>query len=195
MHYYLGIDPSFTATGVSIHDENFNYLFGTVLEEPGHTKDSHAAMDISCLSLVEQLDLFIATFSTPDSVFDVVIENPAPTNMWAAVGLNILHGHLMHYLTSHPLVRDILIIPCTACDKFTGNKQHKKKYLVDYAHEHGLTPQCVKSDDIVSAAIFVSIYRSILSKDKAYDGKYSFIRNSSNVDWVQTNKSLLFKQK
>lgn len=158
----VGIDPSFSGTGLACVLKGKVYKTLKVKSQGGVYKNVTTLFSL-CDEISENVLAFIQTLMAdyPEEQVNVIVEYPAlqtPSGAYLAV----LMGKLYSCLTALPL-NVLYYIPPMACDAFTGNRQHKKSFLVDYCLKRNLISKKLSHDEC-TAIIFCLIFSNIVKK-------------------------------
>lgn len=157
----LGIDPSYTQTGVALYDGKYRtYKFN-------HKGTCYADI-VTNHNACDELFQEILSVIPENSVVDVVIEYPAFATKSGAY-LAIMNGYLNASLRMDSRVNSIVLVPPTACDSYTKNKQHSKTYLVDWCKKNNFISKRVTHDEC-TAIILIELLKAI--RLKKYKNSY-----------------------
>lgn len=161
MSLYLGIDPSFTGTGIALMtvDTNevvYSHKFSSNFSYKSITKAHQASW-----SIVNQVSEALLSYleSNNETLSAVIVEYPALATRSGAY-LAILNGVFSVYLKG--LNKPIYWIPPMACDAYVHNSFHAKSFLVNWCLTKGFISRRISHDEC-TAVIFVQILRDIVS--------------------------------
>lgn len=183
----LGIDPSFTRTGIVLLDgENILLSKNISSNEPVYQEINK--LHFGAIKIVDEI------VSVLDNLFtkvDVIVEYPALATRSGGY-LAILNGILASTLYKHNSVLSVTWVPPTACDSFTKNAKHSKSYLVEFCKTNGwISSKERVSHDICTALIFCYLLKAI--NEGSYKNKYFKVYltddrdcydKSSEVEWI-----------
>lgn len=161
----IGIDPSYTGTGIAVLDgDKFVYSDKVSSNCPVYDNitTTHKGATVIVNAVLAVIDKY------PNS--DVIIEYPALQTVSGAT-LAILNGMLALALNKSQNVKSVCWVPPTACDSFSRNKAHSKTYLVNYCKDKGYISKRT-SHDICTAMILCKLLVSIESKE--YKNSYFY---------------------
>lgn len=150
----LGIDPSFTSTGVCLLDTKTGEMTTAKFGLKGSCYDSILSNHDACEFIIENIKSFVGD-NTED--LHIICEYPALATKSGAY-LAILNGYITPYLKS--IAKSITWVPPTACDSFTKNKEHSKTYLVEWCKKNKLISKRTSHDEC-TAIIFTQLLIAI----------------------------------
>lgn len=156
----LGIDPSFTGTGLCLFGEDIKT---TKISVKGACYSSIVDNHNACKTIGDSIISFIG-----DNKVHVICEYPAFATRSGAY-LAILNGYLSSVLQKCPNVLSITWVPPTACDSFTKNKEHSKTYLVEWCKHKKLITKRTSHDEC-TAIILAKLWEAI--RNKQYKNSY-----------------------
>ena len=154
----VGIDPSFSSTGISLIDDNKVIKYDS-FHQKGNCYIGNNFVNNACRLICDSIKEFIGTQSVI-----VVVEIPAPSK--SGFYLSILHGWIISTLFSISNVEHIITVPCLACDSLIKNKLHSKSYIVDFCKSHKWIPAKRINNDIATSVVLSHVYKNYLT------GKY-----------------------
>lgn len=144
----LGIDPSFTSTGLAIVEDGV--LIETLaIHEGGNVYKGIDLLNKAAFNTIKSIEKFIIDYH-PECV---VVEYPAQTK--SGFYLMTLHGWIMAMLYEQGLT--IYSVPPTACNSLIKNKENTKSYIVDYCKKHGWVPMKRINNDICTAVVLTHV--------------------------------------
>lgn len=159
-NYTIGIDGSFTSTGIAV-------LKGNQLIDYERVQPTLKIYDNFCNHhyISEQICDVVqkVIFEYPNA--DVIIEYPA-THTITGSSLMCLNGYLASLLNNNLKVSSVTYIAPNAVNSYTQNKSKTKTHLVNWCKEHSLyNKQKGKSlnQDVCTAIILAKILQDILS--------------------------------
>lgn len=164
----LGIDPSFSSTGLALVDCYGVCVASATVKAPnmcyGGNDSIHEACDIIISGILDFIDANKTHLA--DSELEVMLEVPALATRSGAY-LAILHGRIVSIL----LLRGMRVYtcPCTACDSFIKNSTHSKTYIVTFCKTKGWVENKRINNDVCTAVVLSNIL--ISWKKKQYVNK------------------------
>lgn len=151
----LGVDPSFTGTGISLMDDSGAFIFSDKISSHEKVYDSIISTHSASLSIIKKVSAILDKYKD----LQVIVEYPVFRSISGAY-LAVLNGMLYDLLMNHPSVKELYWIPPNACDSFTKNSAHSKTFLVNYCKDKGWIDKRT-SHDICTAMIFCKLLVAI----------------------------------
>lgn len=151
----LGIDPSFTGTGISLMDDSGAFIFSEKIVSHEKVYESIISTHKASVVIVNKVKTIIEKYDN----LQVIVEYPVFRSISGAY-LAVLNGMLFDLLMTNKSVVELYWVPPNACDSFTKNSKHSKTYLVNYCKDKGWIDKRV-SHDICTAMIFCKLLVAI----------------------------------
>lgn len=146
----LGIDPSYTNTGLAVVENGILTDYKSI-KSGGNCYTSLGSWNAECLNIVNQ----ILEFVKQHNISEVIIEVPAPSS--SGFYLMALHGWIVAKLSNNYKIN---FVSCKACDSFIGNKTHSKTFIVKYCKSVNWVPNKRIDNDICTAVVLAHILES-----------------------------------
>lgn len=153
----LGIDPSYSSTGIALSDDNYSIVLTKRVCNPGKCYSSITENHSACKSICSEIESILVQNGCSD--VDVICEYPAFATRSGAY-LAILNGYLSCYFEKSTLIRSVTWVTPNACDSFTMNKAHSKSFLVSWCKDRGFITKRVSHDEC-TAIIFIQLLKTI----------------------------------
>lgn len=167
----LGIDPSFTSTGVCLTTDNLSIVKMGRLSSDNSVYESILSTHRGCKVLVTKLNSFLEGYDN----IHVICEYPALATRSGSY-LGVLNGYLQKFFEENSSVIDVIWIPPTACNSYTNNRTKTKTHLVNFCLSNGWIQKRVQQD-ICTALIFTHLYQAI--KENKYKNSYFIYTNET----------------
>lgn len=172
----IGIDPSFTSTGVAVTTDTGEYLDSTCISANIKIYESITACQDAAFEVTEGLSEYLNPLVLKCielyEQLTIIVEYPALATRSGAY-LGILHGYLSVMLNSlsdtHKDLIKVIYVPPTACNSFTKNKTKTKSYLVNYCKQNNWVFKRL-NNDICTAVIFCHLWIAI--QEKSYKNSW-----------------------
>lgn len=155
MSFLVGIDPSFRGTGIAIFDKVNSSIVKTQKISSEFSYSDIAQIHTAAISICNSVNEVLKGFK-----FEAIcVEYPALATRSGAY-LAILNGLLSATLYKYKV--PVYWVPPIACDAYTGNKLHKKSFLVEWCKVKHLIDKRVTHDE-ATAIVFTQILNDVLS--------------------------------
>lgn len=160
--FTIGIDPSFSSTGIAVLKGNQLIDYERVTTELKIYDNfcNHHYISENICSVLERV---IKDYPHAD----VICEYPS-THSISGASLMCLNGYIASLLNNNSLVSSVTYITPNAVNSYTQNKSKTKTHLVNWCKEHNLyNKQKGKSlnQDVCTAIILAKIFQDIQSGD------------------------------
>lgn len=172
----IGIDPSFTSTGIAVTSDSGEFLRSTSFKSGIKIYESitacQDAAEVITSATISYISYCIKVLKEHNSSVVIVVEYPALATRSGAY-LAVLHGYLASALNklsdmSKQQIK-VVYVPPTACNSFTLNKTKTKSYLVNFCRQCGWIDRRL-NNDICTAVIFCHLWIAI--QEHSYKHSY-----------------------
>lgn len=151
----IGIDPSFSSTGISFVDNSELKDFEGI-HQGGQVYSGIDKVNESACIISSKIFNFVDK-NNPDAV---IIEYPAQSK--SGFYLMLLHGWIVSRL--HKLNIKLYAVPPTACDSFIKNSTHSKSFIVNHCKESGWVPSNIRiNNDICTSVVLTHLLEAFLA--------------------------------
>ena len=159
----IGIDPSFTGTGICVCRDDGSYIESLRFSSKVPVYESIASAQCGAHKVSDFINDVVSKYK--DEEVNVVIEYPAFATASGAF-LGILNGWLGKLLHDNFNFNSVCWLPPIACNSYiglksSGNKTEDKKRLVEYVMDNYGVPKM--SHDEATALIFTHIFTDIIN--------------------------------